>query len=53
MVDCHKISGAIITDIAENLHKLDMRQYENVVVFVGGNDVSDGKWPDAYRAELY
>ena len=52
MVDCHKISGAIITDIAENLHKLDMRQYENVIIFVGGNDVSDGKWADAYRAEL-
>ena len=52
LVDCYTISGAIITDIDDNLRNMDLRQYENVVIFDGGNDVSAGKWPDAYRAEL-
>ena len=52
LVDCIKLSGAIITDIARKLQNIDLRQYGNVIIFVGGNDVSGGKWPDASRVEL-
>ncbi|WAR14467.1 hypothetical protein MAR_004572 [Mya arenaria] len=49
-VELVKISGAKIRDVAQRLNEIDTRHYNDVIIHVGGNDVSDGKQPDAsYR----
>ena len=52
-VDRYSCPGAIIPDIGAKINQIDMGQYSNVVVYVGGNDVSSGKRLDASHTELY
>jgi hypothetical protein len=45
-------SGAILTDIERKTNQLDLTRYKHVIIFVGGNDVSSGKRPDASHSKL-
>ncbi|WAR11460.1 ADA17-like protein [Mya arenaria] len=51
-VELVKISGAKIRDVAQRLNEIDTRHYNDVIIHVGGNDVSDGKQPDASYREI-
>ena len=51
-VDRATCPGAIIPDIGNQVSQMDMNQYSNVIVYVGGNDVSAGKATGASGAEL-
>lgn len=52
-VDRISCPGAIIPDIGAKTQQQNMARYKNVVVYVGGNDVSSGKNVNASRAELH
>lgn len=51
-VDTRTCPGAIIPDIGQELSRIDMRTYSNVIIYVGGNDVSRGLHIGASRTEL-
>jgi lysophospholipase L1-like esterase len=52
-VDRYVCSGAILTDIERRVNQLDLTQYKHVIIFVGGNDFSSEKRPDALHAKLF
>jgi hypothetical protein len=51
-IDIKKCSGAKIKDISNSLDNLDMGPYSNVIIHVGGNDVSGGKRHETSYQEL-
>lgn len=50
--DINVCNGAIVTDVHNVIRRTDLQQYRTVVIFVGGNDVSNGKHPEAFREKL-
>ena len=51
-VDLDKISGAKVKDIDRRIDNIDKNIYSDVIVHVGGNDVSDGKSYETACREL-
>lgn len=51
-IDVESLSGAKVHDIQERVKMADFRQYNDVVLYVGGNDVSSGKQRATLKREL-
>lgn len=52
MVEICRSGGARIQDVMDKVRELDMTQYKNVVVYVGGNDASSGQPIPTIRTSL-
>lgn len=51
-IDVISIGGATVGTLSTKLSTIDSRQYSNVVIYCGGNDVSAGTEPEPLRETL-